>query len=273
MTAGGSAVLSTRDIPNGQFMAGGGMTASGHTIGDVTNLGTIVAQQGDVLLIGHSVTNSGSIQAANGAASLVAADSVLLAPAGSGNIYVAPDAAATGDVTQGGQIQAASAALTAAGGNVYTLAGNRQGLIQAQGTATVGGQVWLTAPNGEVQAAGQVAARNVDGSGGQIVVAGGHTTLVSGTLDASGLKGGVVLVGVTAPGTNLSDSTTIADGAVIRTGGPGGGGSVETSGHTLKLGAASVTTAGGQWLLDPTDLTIDATAASTVQTALATPRT
>ena len=183
---------------------------------------------------------------------------------------MAPDVSATGDVTQDGQIRAASAALTAAGGNVYALAGNRQGLIEATGTTTIGGQVWLGAPNGAVQAAGAVTARNADGSGGQIVVAGAKSTLVSGTLDASGTQGGQVLVGVTAPQTGLSDSTTIADGAVIRAGGPGGGGQVETSGHTLSLGAAQIDTAGGHWLLDPTDLTIDSTAASTVETALAT---
>lgn len=270
VTAGGAVALTTRDMADGQFMAGSALTASGHSPGDVTNQGVIIAQQGNVLLIGRSVTNTGVIQAPNGAASLIAADSVVLAPAsGSDGVYVAPDASASGDVTQAGQVLAASAALTAAGGNVYTLAGNREGLIQAQGTTTVGGQVWLSAPNGAVSAAGTVIARNADGSGGQITAAGGRATTIMGTLDASGTRGGQVLVGVTAPGANLSDATTLADGAAIKTGGPGGAGLVETSGHALSVGLASVVTAGGQWLLDPTNLTIDSTAAATIDAALA----
>ena len=255
---GGSVVLSSRDIPTAGFMSGNTVTASGATLGDVTNAGSVVSRQGNVVLIGRSVTNTGDLSAANGSVSLNAANSVLLND-GASSIYVAPDASATGDVTQDGQIQAAAASLTAAGGNVYALAGNRGGLIQATGTTTVGGEVWLTAPNGGVSVAGKVVARNLDGTGGKIVAAGATSTTISGALDASGLAGGTILVGVTAPQVSLSGSTTLLDTAqLVATGGPTGlGGYIETSGHTVSLGNARIETGRtGTLLIDPSIVVI-----------------
>ncbi|HEY2052152.1 MAG TPA: YDG domain-containing protein, partial [Caulobacteraceae bacterium] len=268
---GGTIVLSTRDIQNQLFMAGGGLVASGASPGVITNEGRIVAQQGDVVLIASSVDNAGDIEAPKGAADLVAANTVLLAPVGtSGGIYVAPDSSATGDVTESGKIAAASADLTAAGGNVYTLAGNRGGLIEAQGVTTQDGQVWLTAPNGTVSVSGQVSAKAANGSGGQIIVDGKSVAIQSGaTLSATGTQGGQILVGVDAPGTDLAQTTTIADGASILAGGPQGGGHIETSGHNLTLGNALIEAGpGGTWLTDPTDLTIGSAAASAIETSL-----
>ena len=268
VVAGGSVTLSTRAIDPSAFMAGGAMTAQGASPGDVSNLGQIMARQGNVVLIGRSVSNTGSILAKQGQVDLAAANSVLLTTDMAGGVYVEADPGSSGDVTEAGRIRSAAAQLTAAGGNVYTLAGNRSDLIQASGTASVGGQVWLTAPNGTVSAAGTVTAVEADGSGGRIVVNGAKATAVSGRLDAGAQgTGGSVLVGVSAPQTGLSSSTTVADGAVIRT---GANGRIETSGHQLVVGAADVRTgAGGHWLLDPVDLTIDAPAAATLENQLA----
>ena len=272
--AGGSFVASTRDIANGQFMSGGTLTAQGNSPGSVVNNGTIVSKNGDVVLIGQSVSNTGSISAANGTAALAAGNQVLMAPAnGPAGIYVAPST--SGDVINAGTIKAAAAALDSAGGNVYSLAGNRTGLIQATGTATVNGQVWLTAPQGKVVVSNTIAARNADQSGGTIVV-NGSAVVVTGTakLNASGTQGGTILVGVSAPGgVNEANSTSIESGArITAAGAPTGklnGGHIETSGKVLSVQAASVSAGqGGSWLLDPTDLTVDATAATTINASL-----
>ena len=72
-----------------------------------------------------------------------------------------------------------------------------------------------------------------------------------------------------------SSGTTAVTGSIFALGGANGGngGFVETSGHTLDfVGARVVASApygkSGSWLLDPTDLTIDATAAETISSNL-----
>ena len=274
VVTGGSFVASTRDIADSQFLAGGALTASGTSGGAVNNAGHIVSQGGDVVLIGASVGNTGNIAAPNGTAALTAGNRVVLTSAtGPSGISVAADVNATGDASNSGRIKAAAVALRSAGGNVYALAGNRSGLVQATGTKTIDGQVWLTAPEGTTTVAGTVTARTAGGNGGTIV-ANGQQVAIGGSavLSASGKRGGTVLVGVSAPGgANEARRTTVASGArILATGaGAGNGGHIETSGQTLSLGKATISAGqGGSWLIDPTDLTIDSAAATTINASL-----
>jgi filamentous hemagglutinin family protein len=268
--AGGAIGLLTRDISNTDFLAGGPFTARGQTDAGVVNLGRIISRDGDVFLVGASVLNDGEISAGSGLAGLAAADTVVIAPGeGIRGLYVAAGSGGSGDVTVSGRIDAAAAALQSAGGDVYVLAGNRAGSVQATGVSQSGGQVWLSAPEGEVRVDGGVRATKGD-AGGDITLSGrGVTVGGSAVLDATGNSGGTVLVGVTAPAMGLSDVTTIASGARILAGGPTGGGMVETSGHLMIIGDAVIRAGeGGLWLVDPVDLTIDAPAASTIASAL-----
>jgi len=269
---GGSFVASTRDVPNSQFMGGGTLTFSGTSNGTVTNEGSITSQNGDVVLIGQSATNTGTISAPNGAAALAAGNQVVLQPQnGPSGIYVAPDVTATGNASNSGTIKAAAAALASAGGNVYALAGNRGGMIQATGTKAVAGQVWLTAPNGTVEVSGTVTATNADGTGGQIVADGKATTLDStAQLNASGTTGGSVLVGIEPGKQNEAATTAIASGAqILATGAGTAGGHIETSGQSLSLGSATIDAGvGGSWVIDPYDLTINKAAATTIDGTL-----
>ena len=235
---GGSFVASTRDEPNVAFMAGKMQDFSGTSDGVVENAGRIVSTSGDVVLIGRTADNSGSIAAPGGTVGLAAGDRVLLRPAdGPAGIYVVLDPGAKGNATNSGIIKAAAVALRSAGGSVYTLAGNRTGLIKAAGTRTIAGQVWLTAPGGAVAVAGTVEATNTNGSGGTILAKG---------------KG-----------------LTLADGAVLDAAGMSGGGQIDTSGRKIVLGHATVNAGrGGTWAIDPTDLTVDAAAAGAIDIAL-----
>jgi len=122
---------------------------------------------------------------------------------------------------------------------------NRQ-LLQADG-----GRVFMTAGARDsllasaVNNTGVVRAQTVENRNGQIVLLGGMTAghvNVEGTLDASAPNGG-------------------------------NGGSIETSAAFANLGAAHITAAAprgtaGTWLIDPYDLTIDQTAATTISNAL-----
>jgi filamentous hemagglutinin family protein len=240
---GGSFLASTRDIANGAFMTGEAMTASGSSAGGTSNSGAILAREGDVMLIGRSVDNAGDIYAPGGTASLLAADSVLLTTVGGpSGIYVSPGTTASGNVTHTGRIEAAAAALKAARGDVYTLAGNRTGLVSATGTQRINGETWLSAPQGSVIAGGSLKASDADGSGGRIVANGANVTLdATARLDATGTKGGSILLGTSAPGgIDLAGSLKLADGAAIRAGGTEGGGFVETSGRNVEIGALSI---------------------------------
>ena len=270
--AGGNFVATTKETSLDAFMAGGPLAFSGGSQASIVNAGSIVSQGGDVVMIASAVTNSGTIEAPRGRVSLVAADEVLLATTNGSDdgLYVAT-ASGGGDLTQDGRIQAAAASLQAAHGNIYALAGNRDGLVQATGTQRIDGQLWLTAPQGAITVGGALSATNAGGAGGRVVVNGREATVTaSARISASGSSGGEVLVGTSAfGGTDLAQATTIASGATILAGGPSGGGRIETSGKTVSIGAARIDAGrGGTWLLDPDDLTIDAPAAATISSTL-----
>ncbi|HEX5282236.1 MAG TPA: pentapeptide repeat-containing protein [Micropepsaceae bacterium] len=266
---GGSFVASTRDTNDPAFMAGQTPEFTGTSAGAVANQGTIKSSNGDVVLIGKSATNSGSVSAPNGTAGVVAGDDVLLQPSGSGlQIEVK---AGSGDATNSGNIAAVQAVINAVGGNAYALAGNNGGVVRATGTKTVNGHVWLTA-GGSADLSGSVSAHNADGSGGAIDVQGSNIN-VSGTLNANAVApkgdGGKITVGSKAVA-----STSVSGTVEARAGAQGGnGGSIETSGEVLNIGGATVNASApkgspGTWSLDPYDLTVDATAASSINTTL-----
>ncbi|MEH2607817.1 beta strand repeat-containing protein [Bradyrhizobium sp. AZCC 1693] len=158
-----------------------------------------------------------------------------------------------------------------------------------------------------VTVGGTIAAKGNGGAGGTVVVTGTDVTLTSNArIDASGTSGGTVLIGGDRAGGSdaalkflpqtiaNAQSTTLEAGATITadgTSGAGGnvvvwsdgttsfagaistqglrGGFIETSGHTLNFTGGSINAGrGGAWLLDPIDLTIDATLAGTIATAL-----
>ncbi|NLT70137.1 MAG: filamentous hemagglutinin N-terminal domain-containing protein, partial [Verrucomicrobiaceae bacterium] len=73
-------VLSTLDVSDGEFLAGGDQVFKGASDQGVTNLGRINAIGGDVFLIGKTVTNSGAITA-TGRVGLAAGEEVLLTAA------------------------------------------------------------------------------------------------------------------------------------------------------------------------------------------------
>ncbi len=267
----GSFVASTRDISNSDFMAGGAMTASGNSEGGVTNAGVITSNTGDAILVGRTVTNSGTLSAPSGSASLAAGDEVVLqSVGGDGRISVS---AGHGAVTNSGAIKAAQAALSS-GGDIYGMVENN-GAIAATGTATIAGHVWLTG-GGTAQISGSISATNADGSGGAVTVRASDIDL-PGIIDASATAAGKVGGTVSA----IATDTITVSGIIKAEGGTGGhGGKVETSGahvhvsdgatiDTLALGGTA-----GTWLLDPNDFTIAASGGditgATLSTNLAT---
>ena len=96
--------------------------------------------------------------------------------------------------------------------------------------------------------------------GGNIYALAGNAT---GVIRATGVEnrdGRIMLF-------NEGGKTSVA-GVLEARAADGGAGHIETSGTVLDIGTVKVDTHGGTWLLDPTDLDIDATAAASVVAAL-----
>jgi len=253
VVVGGDFVASTLAVDPAQFMAGqiGAFSGNG---GTVSNAGTIESRGGNVALIGGSVNNSGSLLAPAGVVAMVAGDDVLLDPgAGNGHLLVAA-ASGGGDVTSSGRIVAAAAELVAARGNVYALAGNGGGVIEAAGSATGGGRIWLTAGD-TAEVGGTLDADK----GGTIAVTGQTVSLTSSAvLSANGTSGGTILVGGDrAGGANpaqdfspiaLADAmtTSVAAGASLSASGSTGNGGHVVIWSNAATGFAGTIAAGSQ---------------------------
>jgi filamentous hemagglutinin family protein len=224
-----SFTASTLNVPDASFLAGANLTLSGNSTAAIRNEGTIRALGGDVYLIAHTVENSGTIQAPQGTVGLAAGSEVRLVQSGNEHLSVLAgnsSAAAQIGVNNVGNIEAASAELKAAGGNIYALAINNGGVVRATSVVNENGRIFLRANGGNIQNSGTLAAKNANGSGGQVVVDGGHnetapsTVISSGNIvargDAAGAKGGEVQV--------LGDHVGLFDHAVVDVSGNNGGG-------------------------------------------------
>ncbi len=178
------------------------------------------------------------------------------------------------------------------------------GVISASGAK--GGAVAITATK-SLQASGRINATSTADKGGSIDLTAANVTIVGALIDASGKAGGgTVQIGGGIQGSEplahalnvsidststvradaldnghggtiavWSDGNTQAYGTFSARGGANGGngGMIETSGAALSINGIRVDTSAaygvtGNWLLDPTDLTVDAAAAATISSNL-----
>jgi filamentous hemagglutinin family protein len=147
---------------------------SGPSLASVVNLGNISSGGGNIYLIAHSVQNAGSLTAPNGTVGLAAGNQVLIGDDSThGRIIMQ---APGGDVVDSGFIAAAQAELKSNGGNIYALAGNNGGQIQATGTATQNGHIWLIAEHGTTNVSDRLYAVDANGGGGAIETSGAGLT-------------------------------------------------------------------------------------------------
>lgn len=278
----------TLDVQDDAFMAGGALRFVGDSRSGIVNLGSIQADQGNVLLVAHTVRNDGVVSASHGKAELLAAQEIFLASPDADTVLVSLKSDAATDetgVTNTGLIQAAQARMQAADGNLYALAINQSGVIRATGVSTQGGRIVLTADGGVVRQDGQLEAHNADGSGGKILVGGDYqggnpavanaastivteNAVMNASASATQGDGGQVVV--------WADKTTSFAGRIAARGGDasGDGGFVEVSGKTtldfrpgqpIDLSAKNGRT--GAVLLDPDQIEVVATVTGANQVA------
>ncbi len=271
-------VASTLDLSNESFLEGARMTLSGGSEASVRNLGRISASQGDVYLIARTVENAGSISASIGTVGLGGGSEVVLVDGGGIAVI-----AGNGTVANSGSVDAASAELKAANGNIYALAINNTGVVRAGSLVNQGGKIVLQADGATALSSGSLVA-----NGGEVQVLGAQVGL-DGSIDVSGVNGGTALVGGgfqgNAAGVLNAQRTVVGSGATINANGASGnggnvvvwadnftsysgsisarGGSVEVSGkESLAFNGAVDAGADGSILLDPRDLTIVSTGAN-----------
>ena len=218
---GGAFVGSTRDITDEDFLNDGGFTLFGDNQAGVTNLGKISSIGGDVLLAGYTVTNRGTITAEEGRVGLTAGQrvDVLTDLSWLGGAYAVSLGERGNDITNEGRIQSLIAELRTHNGNIYALAGNNTGLIQATGVKNEGGKVILTSEGGTVQSSGTIVATR-DANGGDIEITAANVENYGGTQDVSGATGGSIRI--------ITDAIT-TDTEMLARGSSGPGGSINIS--------------------------------------------
>lgn len=236
---GGKFVASTLDISDADFLDGGDMTFSGDSSASVINLGKVGSLGGDIALIARHVTNEGELTAPNGTVGLAAGREVLMRDASlNDGMFVVKIGDADSSVTEAGLISAATAELRANGGNIYALAGNNGGAINATGVSTSGGRIFLTAGGGNVRVAKKVrATRQVSGrrSGGEIFV-NADVVNIAGLMQADGETGLGGRIDIGGREIALEGATVDASGAT-------GGGQIRVGGGYRGGDFGSLTTA------------------------------
>ncbi len=294
-----SFLASTLDILDADFVSNSEILFKGDANSPITNYGQINAWDGDVILLGYTVDNQGSLQAPKGTVAMGAGQEIVLKPTGE-RLFIrlkAPAEKADTGITHEGKIDALRAELKA-DGNAYSMAINYKGQTDATRIENRNGEVFLFAEEGFVSVSGPISAGNgevrilgdqvVLRDGARIDVSGGGTVLVGGgyqgknpeILNASitliekgasihadgrdGGDGGKVIV--------WSDAGTGFHGEISAQGGPNGGdgGLVELSSKGLleidpegKVNTAAPFGKGGTLLFDPCAVTIDETPADT----------
>jgi filamentous hemagglutinin family protein len=212
-------VASSLNLSNADFLGGRLRFTETPGAGSVVNQGAInAASGGQVYLVGPSVTNSGIITSPKGEVILAAGNSVELVNPGTPNLRVeisAPD----NEAKNLGSIVADAGRI-----GIYA------GLIQHSGTAradsavaTEDGRIVLKATRNATVDAGSILSANGP-SGGQVTIQSGGTTIVDGTVSATGSagKGGSVQV--------LGNLVGLGDNARVDVSGETGGGKVLVGG-------------------------------------------
>ena len=239
----GGFVASSLDLDNDQFMAAGELSFHGDSKAPVINLGQIGASHGDIILIAPQVTNEGSLIAPNGRVGLAAGNDVMLKVDGAERLFVR-SSTSKGGVLNKGVIEANIAELKAHDGNVYGMAIQNEGRINAKTLTKEGGKIYLRSgrgkisntgrleakggdvridagPAGEVEVAGTLDTTSDTGRGGSITITGGKINLAADTLViADGLFGGGEIKiggGMRGQDPNLQNALnlSVAEGATI----------------------------------------------------------
>ncbi|EDW0787403.1 filamentous hemagglutinin N-terminal domain-containing protein, partial [Salmonella enterica subsp. enterica] len=300
----GGLVASTKNISTADFMKGQyTLSGNGNPGAQVVNQGSLTtAKGGYIVLAGERVSNSGTVTTPSGKTVLAAGKTVTLQLDNGGLTSVSVNGSVVNALVENRGL------ISATNGQVYLTAKgqdmllntvvNNSGTVEAKGLASRGGEIVLSGgDSGVVSQSGHLLADSQTGQGGKITLEGQNIHLAGGSLTSATGKagGGEVYVGGGWQGKDsrirnaskvVMDKTATVDvsatdagnggtavlwsddytnfrGTVLAKGGAlsGNGGRVETSSHRNlqaygEVDASARAGRGGDWLLDPTDVTI-----------------
>ncbi|EBM6148997.1 filamentous hemagglutinin N-terminal domain-containing protein [Salmonella enterica] len=300
----GALVASTKNISTADFMKGQyTLSGEGNPGAQVINQGSLTTSKGGhIVLAGERVSNSGTVTTPGGKTVLAAGKTVTLQLDNSGLTSVSVNGSVVNALVENRGL------ISATNGQVYLTAKgqdmllntvvNNSGTVEAKGLASRGGEIVLSGgDSGVVSQSGHLLADSQTGRGGKITLEGQNIHLAGNSLTSATGKtgGGEVYVGGGWQGKDsrirnaskvVMDKTATVDvsatdagnggtavlwsddytnfrGTVLAKGGAqsGNGGRVETSSHqnlqaSGTVDASSPSGKGGEWLLDPTDVTI-----------------
>ena len=229
----GGLVASTMGITDANFLAGNYVFQRDGSTGAIVNKGTLTAGSGGYIgLLAPEVINKGVITATLGTVALAAGEAVTLDFSGDGLVGISVDPA-----------------------QVRTLIANHNLIAAPDGRVLMSAQAADTLLGGVINNSGAIEADSLaQGPGGSISLLASNTINLGagGSLDAG--KGGQVSV--------IAGGTANLAGSIVAP-----GGNVETSGNVLNFGTGLTVTT-GNWVLDPYDLELTASAATAISTAL-----
>lgn len=297
-------LASTKNISTEDFMAGRYTFSGGsHPGAEIVNQGSLTTTKGGyIVLAADRVRNSGTLSTPSGKAVLAAADRVTLQLDNTGLASVSVNGSVVNALVEN------SGLIAATNGQVYLTARgkdmllntvvNNSGTVEARGLNQRGGEIVLDGgESGVVSQSGMLLADSETGRGGKITVQGANIHLAGGSrTSATGRTGGgevyvgggwqgndvairnaskvvmdrdaVIDVSATEKGDGgkavlWSEDYTNFRGRILAKGGAqsGNGGQVETSSHNNlqafgDVDASALNGRGGNWLLDPLDVTI-----------------
>lgn len=208
-----SFLATTAEANPSSFMRGEALSMVTASDAGIRNEGTIQAEGGSIHLLAKRVENVGKLEATEGTVGLYAGNRFYLEQDTGGPIRVridmdpsSSDSRAGIGIDQQGIIRAARVNLEA-NGNIYALAIQQNGLVEATGFVTKqDGTVVLSAPGGKILQSGTMLAKNSDGSGGQMELRGAEVELDLGsilTASGSGVGSGGGAITIDSEGTSL----------------------------------------------------------------------
>jgi filamentous hemagglutinin family protein len=236
-------IVSSLNISDDDFQRGNYHFIAGSDAGNILNEGVLrVGQDGNIVLIAPNIENNGIIQTENGKIVLAAGQQLTLTSLDDPQIRYEVQSPENEVLNLGQMLTSGGAIDLFAGTLIHSGEVNTQSM-----TLDASGNISFQATN--IELTGDVLAHSETAQGGTIDILGETINQYeSSTIDASGTSGGHVDV--------IADNTLVVKGTLLA---DGGDGFIETSAPEVTIQPTKVSASGGEWLIDPTDITIDAT--------------